>query len=126
MAALGLLIFILPNRRPRKESNPRCRRCGYDLTGNQSGICPECGTPIAEIVHQQEAVRLLQIEPDPEPDPRRRPLKIANCKSQIADGQYPDAANRRMDRPGRPPPGSDPPAPLKPSMLDITGREADP
>jgi len=20
-----------------------CRRCGYDLTGNQSGICPECG-----------------------------------------------------------------------------------
>ncbi|UCG16338.1 MAG: hypothetical protein JSV19_13690 [Phycisphaerales bacterium] len=23
----------------------RCR-CGYDLTGNVSGICPECGTPI--------------------------------------------------------------------------------
>ena len=22
-----------------------CRRCGYDRTGNQSGICPECGTP---------------------------------------------------------------------------------
>lgn len=22
-----------------------CRRCGYDLTGNVSGICPECGTP---------------------------------------------------------------------------------
>lgn len=22
-----------------------CRHCGYDLTGNQSGRCPECGTP---------------------------------------------------------------------------------
>jgi rubrerythrin len=21
-----------------------CRRCGYDLTGNTSGVCPECGT----------------------------------------------------------------------------------
>lgn len=23
----------------------RCQSCGYDLTGNASGICPECGTP---------------------------------------------------------------------------------
>ncbi|MCB9849617.1 MAG: hypothetical protein H6817_02815 [Phycisphaerales bacterium] len=23
-----------------------CNQCGYDLTGNQSGICPECGTAI--------------------------------------------------------------------------------
>ena len=23
-----------------------CRVCGYDLTGNVSGICPECGEPI--------------------------------------------------------------------------------
>jgi len=22
-----------------------CQKCGYDLTGNVSGICPECGTP---------------------------------------------------------------------------------
>lgn len=22
-----------------------CAQCGYDLTGNTSGICPECGTP---------------------------------------------------------------------------------
>ena len=21
-----------------------CRKCGYDLTGNVSGVCPECGT----------------------------------------------------------------------------------
>jgi hypothetical protein len=23
-----------------------CHRCGYDLTGNISGVCPECGTKI--------------------------------------------------------------------------------
>jgi hypothetical protein len=22
-----------------------CRKCGYDLTGNVSGVCPECGKP---------------------------------------------------------------------------------
>jgi hypothetical protein len=25
-----------------------CRKCGYDLTGNVSGVCPECGTAIAK------------------------------------------------------------------------------
>ena len=24
---------------------PICMKCGYDLTGNQSGVCPECGSP---------------------------------------------------------------------------------
>ncbi len=24
-----------------------CRKCNYILTGNISGICPECGTPVA-------------------------------------------------------------------------------
>jgi hypothetical protein len=24
-----------------------CQKCGYDLTGNQSGRCPECGTEVA-------------------------------------------------------------------------------
>jgi hypothetical protein len=24
-----------------------CRKCGYDLTGNVSGVCPECGSKIA-------------------------------------------------------------------------------
>lgn len=27
---------------------PICRRCGYNLTGNVSGVCPECGSPVAE------------------------------------------------------------------------------
>jgi len=32
------------NRRLRLRG--RCVRCGYDLTGNVSGFCTECGTPI--------------------------------------------------------------------------------
>lgn len=24
-----------------------CTACGYNLTGNTSGVCPECGTPVA-------------------------------------------------------------------------------
>jgi hypothetical protein len=30
-------------RRNESQSN-HCRACGYDLTGNVSGVCPECGT----------------------------------------------------------------------------------
>jgi hypothetical protein len=25
-----------------------CRKCGYDLTGNVSGVCSECGDPIPQ------------------------------------------------------------------------------
>jgi hypothetical protein len=28
----------------------RCPRCGYDLTGNTSGVCPECGEPSSPMV----------------------------------------------------------------------------
>lgn len=30
----------------RFSSDPSCTKCHYNLTGNLSGICPECGTPI--------------------------------------------------------------------------------
>lgn len=33
--------------RVRRFVDPQeCRTCGYDLTGNTSGICPECGTSV--------------------------------------------------------------------------------
>ena len=28
----------------RRQLNGQCATCGYDLTGNVSGVCPECGT----------------------------------------------------------------------------------
>jgi len=30
----------------RRMRRGQCSKCGYDLTANTSGICPECGTPI--------------------------------------------------------------------------------
>ncbi|MCP3902337.1 MAG: hypothetical protein GY715_01770 [Planctomycetes bacterium] len=38
---------------------PACAECSYDLTGNTTGVCPECGTPIA--------VNAATMAPPPEP-----------------------------------------------------------
>ena len=35
-------------RRARRRRSGFCPRCPYDLTGNASGTCPECGTPITK------------------------------------------------------------------------------
>ena len=47
-----LIISVIPTvlmlRRHRSIARQGCcQRCGYDLQGNESGRCPECGTPIA-------------------------------------------------------------------------------
>ena len=31
----------------RRYSPGHCQQCGYDLTGNESGTCPECGTAVS-------------------------------------------------------------------------------
>ena len=36
----------LRNRLLRRQPGCRCLACGYDLTGNVSGVCPECGGAI--------------------------------------------------------------------------------
>lgn len=49
---LFLLAFFLPQPPPAPG---HCAHCGYDLTGNTSGRCPECGrecTPMAAHVKQ--------------------------------------------------------------------------
>ncbi len=35
-----------PLRRRRRRKRGLCVGCGYDLTGNITGVCPECGVPI--------------------------------------------------------------------------------
>jgi hypothetical protein len=32
---------------------PRCGNCGYDLTGNVSGFCPECGWQLTKRLRRQ-------------------------------------------------------------------------
>lgn len=53
LSALLLLVLsvVLVVRRPRPQPEatfcpPFCEKCSYDLTGNASGRCPECGTPV--------------------------------------------------------------------------------
>ena len=42
--AIPIASYIRNRRRYRLG---HCQSCGYDLTGNKSGICPECGTAIS-------------------------------------------------------------------------------
>jgi hypothetical protein len=43
---IGLGIAVAPAVDRRRKISGKCRTCGYDLTCNVSGRCPECGTPI--------------------------------------------------------------------------------
>lgn len=43
---LALTIYLVRRLRPRFPAGC-CAKCGYDLTGNVSGVCPECGTSVA-------------------------------------------------------------------------------
>jgi hypothetical protein len=46
-SALGLVVGLLALRlRPRRPLPGICHACRYDLTGNVSGVCPECGTEV--------------------------------------------------------------------------------
>ena len=42
----AMLLISLLLRDERRQNVGRCARCEYDLTGNVSGVCPECGTPL--------------------------------------------------------------------------------
>ncbi len=46
--AARLLYTCMIFQRVRDET-PRCDCCGYNLTGNRSGRCPECGTPFIHL-----------------------------------------------------------------------------
>jgi hypothetical protein len=47
LAPYPILAFVRgPARRWRRRRRGLCVRCGYDLEGNVSGVCPECGTTI--------------------------------------------------------------------------------
>lgn len=46
-ATCPLLGWLSHRRRlRRRHASGRCRMCGYNLTGNLTGVCPECGRPV--------------------------------------------------------------------------------
>jgi hypothetical protein len=46
VAAIGLVAGVAVRRRGVKKRG-HCAACGYNLVGNVSGVCPECGTAVA-------------------------------------------------------------------------------
>jgi hypothetical protein len=46
ISAIALGFAIYRSRKPAGAKAPQCKRCGYNLTGNQSGVCPECGATV--------------------------------------------------------------------------------
>ncbi len=49
LATYPTVAFIRgPLRLWRRRNTGHCLRCGYDLTGNESGVCPECGTEVRD------------------------------------------------------------------------------
>ncbi|MFH1748612.1 MAG: hypothetical protein ABIG44_16375 [Planctomycetota bacterium] len=46
MLFVGSLTVLLWWRERHVVLPGHCRKCGYNLTGNVSGVCPECGTPV--------------------------------------------------------------------------------
>jgi len=52
LLALGIGLFKMTivvdrsNTQSRRRKSGKCVSCGYDLTGNVSGVCPECGTAV--------------------------------------------------------------------------------
>jgi len=48
LLALALVLAAWFRWPPRRRLPwPACASCGYNLTGNTSGVCPECGRPIS-------------------------------------------------------------------------------
>lgn len=48
---LSMVAYTLLRRRLFRFQAGHCPQCRYDLTGNTSGVCPECGLPIELELH---------------------------------------------------------------------------
>lgn len=67
----GLIFGLFRSLGPRPPG--LCSRCGYDLTGNTSGICPECGTMIPKpSISRRDRMRQYLFPLDRDEFPRRR------------------------------------------------------
>lgn len=45
-ASLPFMGLRMRHRQRGLQEAKRCKACGYNLTANTSGVCPECGSPV--------------------------------------------------------------------------------
>ena len=53
LAALAPDHIAMERAAQLRKKLPNCEKCEYDLTGNVSGVCPECGTAMSEALRQR-------------------------------------------------------------------------
>ena len=51
LIAYPFFAFVRARYRHHRHRSGHCPTCEYDLTGNTSGVCPECGTPTDQPVN---------------------------------------------------------------------------
>ena len=49
MIALAMPLRLLIGRVRKRRQAGHCHSCSYDLTGNMSGVCPECGVKMVAV-----------------------------------------------------------------------------
>jgi hypothetical protein len=49
-------LYMLTRAERRKRHEPQCEHCGYNLTGNMSSVCPECGAACERVPAQPRAL----------------------------------------------------------------------
>ncbi len=55
-ATISAYLIAFPYlRRFRRRKQGLCVKCAYDLTGNTSGVCPECGTNVVGYSHEDRS-----------------------------------------------------------------------
>lgn len=63
LAALSALpLLVIATRKAyhtARDQTPRCRKCDYNLTGNLSGVCSECGTTITAAQRTTDPGKIL-------------------------------------------------------------------
>ncbi len=77
ITVFGLVAFAL-RRFAIIRDWPDCFCCGYRLHGNQSGICPECGTPIPPEQVEQIKWAAVSMAPSDAAEPRVPDKNIRN------------------------------------------------
>jgi hypothetical protein len=68
------------NRAAERLRAGQCMHCGYDLTGNVSGICPECGQAVIRLPHQDP--------PSQEPKPRSALERLVMAVALVVTGAF--------------------------------------